>query len=141
MTLDLGSGVYFRPEGRRLLFGASNPEEPEGFREGVDWQWFIEVLLRARARFPWFEELGFDKKSAWWGYYAETPDKNAILGPHPGAPGFFHAAGFSGHGAQQAPAVGKRLARWIAEGEDPLLAPFGYARFLTGAALTEAGVV
>ena len=141
MVVDLGSGVYLRPEGRRLLFGASNPEEPPGFREGVDRQWFIEVLLKARARFPWFEELGFDKKAAWWGYYAETPDKNAILGPHPGAPGFYHAAGFSGHGAQQAPAVGRRLARWIADGEEPLLSRFGYERFLRGEALTEAGVV
>ena len=141
MVVDQGSGVYFRPEGRRLLFGASNPEEPPGFREGVDWQWFIEVLLKARDRFPWFEELGFDKKAAWWGYYAETPDKNAILGPHPGAPGFYHAAGFSGHGAQQAPAVGRRLARWILEGEEPLLSRFVYDRFLRGEALTETGVV
>jgi len=141
LTVDTTSGVYFRPEGPRLLFGASNPAEPPGFREGVDWQWFIEVLLNARARFPWFDTLGLDKKRAWWGYYAETPDKNAILGEHPGAPGWYHAAGFSGHGAQQAPAVGRRLARAILLGSDELVDRFGFERFLRGEPLGEAGVV
>ncbi len=141
LTVDTTSGVYFRPEGPRLLFGASNPAEPPGFREGVDWQWFIEVLMKARARFPWFDTLGFDKKRAWWGYYAETPDKNAVLGEHPGAPGWYHAAGFSGHGAQQAPAVGRRLARAILSGSDELVDRFNLGRFLRDEPLVEPGVV
>jgi sarcosine oxidase subunit beta len=56
----------------------------------------------------------------WWGDYEMTPDHNALIGEHavrastrdPGeataSPGrFLYATGFSGHGFQQAPAVGE----------------------------------
>jgi sarcosine oxidase subunit beta len=37
-----------------------------------------------------------------------TPDHNALIGEESGAPGrFLYASGFSGHGFQQAPAVGE----------------------------------
>ena len=141
LVVDAASGVYFRPEGARFLFGASNPDEPPGFREGVDPDWMVEVLVRAAERFPWFAELGIDRRSAWWGYYAETPDKNAVIGPVPGLEGAWVAAGFSGHGAQQAPAVGRRLADWIVSGRPGPLVPFGFSRLARGAGLREAGIV
>jgi sarcosine oxidase subunit beta len=52
------------------------------------------------------------------GTYDLTPDHGEILGPAPGLPGLWLAAGFSGHGFMMAPAVGRALAAWIA-GEDP----------------------
>ncbi len=141
LVVDAGSGVYFRPEGPRYLFGASHPDQPPGFFEGVDWEWFEEVALLMSQRFPWFSSLGLDLKSAWWGYYAETPDKNAVLGPVPGLSGAWVATGFSGHGAQHAPAVGRRLAGWMLEGQEGGLAAFSLSRFDKGARVFEAGIV
>ncbi len=141
LVVDAGTGVYFRPEGPRYLFGASRPDQPPGFFEGVDGEWFEEVARRMAVRFPWFSSLGLDLKGAWWGYYAETPDKNAILGPVPGLEGAWVATGFSGHGAQHAPAVGRRLADWMLEGKAAGLSAFSLARFARGRRVSEAGIV
>ncbi|BCG82968.1 hypothetical protein MesoLj113b_65100 [Mesorhizobium sp. 113-3-3] len=39
-----------------------------------------------------------------------------MIGPHPQVKNFLFANGFSGHGLQQAPAVGKALAELIVHG-------------------------
>ncbi len=141
MVIDAGSGFYFRPEGPRLLFGRSNPDEAPGFREGMDWAWLEPTLEAALFRFPWFERYALDRKACWWGYYEETPDKNPILGSMPGQEGWVNAAGFSGHGVQQAPAVGEAIAREVLTGCSPELDPFRYQRFSHGRALGERAIV
>ncbi|HVL59256.1 MAG TPA: FAD-dependent oxidoreductase [Burkholderiaceae bacterium] len=113
LTIDAGSGVWLRPEGERLIFGLSDPSE-RGFREGVDWPWLETVYPTALERFPWFEQLSIDRRACWWGYYEVTPDHQPILGPMPDAPGWYNACGFSGHGVQQAAAVGRVVAAEIA---------------------------
>lgn len=127
LTIDLTSGFYLRSEGSRILFGRSNPDEAPGFTEGLDWDWFESTISVGMERFPWLAEVGLDQQACWWGYYEVTPDHNPILGRMPGAENWLNVAGFSGHGVQQAPAVGRLIAEEIMLGEarsiniDPLL--------------------
>jgi sarcosine oxidase subunit beta len=116
LTIDVPSGFYLRSEGQRVLFGRSNPDEPPGFSEGIDWDWFEQTLAVGMERFPWLEETALDAQACWWGYYEDTPDHNPVLGRMPGAESWVNAAGFSGHGVQQAPAVGRVIAEEIMDG-------------------------
>jgi glycine/D-amino acid oxidase-like deaminating enzyme len=116
LTIDVLSGFYLRSEGQRVLFGRSNPDEPPRFREGMDWDWFEQALAAGVERFPWLEETPLDAQACWWGYYEVTPDHNPVLGRMPGADSWVNAAGFSGHGVQQAPAVGRVIAEEIVDG-------------------------
>jgi sarcosine oxidase subunit beta len=116
LTIDVTSGFYLRSEGKRVLFGRSNPEEPPGFTEGMDWDWFEHTLAVGVERFPWLAEAPLDAQACWWGYYEVTPDHHPILGCMPGAEHWVNAAGFSGHGVQQAPAVGRVIAEEILDG-------------------------
>ncbi len=69
-------------------------------------------MAGAAARVPAFEQLR--PGSAWAGHYDMCLlDHNAMVGPLPGLAGGYLAAGFSGHGLQQAPAVGRGLAELI----------------------------
>lgn len=64
------------------------------------------------------------------GWYDVTPDHQPILGPIPGRPGLFVAAGFSGHGFMLAPAVGRIIADAVmGEPPDPALTMLGPGRF------------
>ena len=117
LTIDLQSGFYLRSEGRRILFGRSNPDELPGFTEGIDWDWLEPTLQVGIARFPWLEEVRLDRHACWWGYYEVTPDHNPILGRLPSVENWINAAGFSGHGVQQAPMVGRLIAEEITLGK------------------------
>jgi sarcosine oxidase subunit beta len=141
LTIDLGTGFYLRSEGERLLFGRSNPEEPPGFTEGVDWAWLGPTLEAGLARFPFLSELSLDRRASWWGYYEVTPDHNPILGFV--AEGLLVAAGFSGHGVQQAAMVGRLMAEEVLLGRARSLdiTPFGLERFLKGSLVRERGIV
>ena len=67
LTIDLASGFYLRSEGQRILFGRSNPDEPPGFSEGMDWDWFEPTISVGLERFPWLEETRLDSQACWWG--------------------------------------------------------------------------
>lgn len=150
LTVDLASGFYLRSEGRRVIFGRSNEAEPLGFSEGVDWAWLEPTLEAGLARFPWLAETALDRRASWWGYYEVTPDHHPILGRMPGAEGWLNAAGFSGHGVQQAAMVGRLMVEEIVHGRAVSLDidPLRYERFLTpdgrpsfGAAQHEANII
>ena len=66
-----------------------------------------------------------------------------ILGPHPELPNLLFANGFSGHGLQQAAAVGRALAEWVACGgyRSLDLSALGWQRVLQGRPLRELNVV
>ena len=119
LTIDLATGFYFRSEGQRLIFGQSNLRDI-GFSEGIDWPWLDTVVESALARFPWFEQVALDRRASWWGYYEITPDHNAIIGTDPSEPRWINACGFSGHGVQQAAAVGRLVAQ-LACGQEPFI--------------------
>jgi sarcosine oxidase subunit beta len=93
-----------------------------------------------RELLPQLEFVSFPVLAA--GTYDVTPDHQAILGPVPGLPGLWLAAGFSGHGFMMAPAVGRSLAAAIA-GEEPgeFLGALSPERFARGELVPEPAVV
>lgn len=133
LTIDLVSGFYLRSEGQRILFGRSNPDEPPGFSEGMDWDWFEPTISVGLERFPWLEETRLDRQACWWGYYEVTPDHNPILGRIPGVENWINVAGFSGHGVQQAPAVGRMITEELVLGraQSINIDPLRITRFAT----------
>ena len=139
----LPSGMYFRTEtGGIILLGKSMTEDPEGFNFSWDEKRFMEILWPELAEFvPAFDRLKLVR--GWAGLYAvNTLDGNAILGQWPEINGFYLANGFSGHGLQQAPAVGRYLTELILD--QPLtldLGIFSPERILDHKPLNEVGLV
>ncbi|MGD8764417.1 MAG: FAD-binding oxidoreductase, partial [Desulfobacteraceae bacterium] len=139
----LPSGLYFRTEtGSQILLGKSLDEDPVGFDFNWDDKRFTEVLWPELAEFvPAFDTLKLVR--GWAGLYAvNTLDGNAILGEWPDLKGFFLANGFSGHGLQQGPAVGRYLSELII-GMPPTLdlSIFRPERILENEPLSEGGLV
>lgn len=138
------SGVYFLHEtGRQILTGKSRREEPAGFNFQWDRTYFNETIWPSLAhRIPLFDELKV--VSGWAGLYEVNQwDANGIIGEHPEVRGFYMAVGFSGHGFQQAPAVGKALSEWIRlrRYETVDVHPLGYERILEGRKVLEEEVI
>lgn len=83
-------------------------------------------------------------QSAWAGLYEyNTFDQNGIIGPHPVLQNLVFANGFSGHGIQQSPAVGRAVSEVIVDGRTHSidLSDFGFQRILDGKLLREKNVV
>lgn len=141
------SGIYVRPEGSVYLTGGAEPEEgdhaPDPGDFEVNWPLFEEVIWPVLAtRIPAFEAI--KPTRAWAGHYDyNTLDQNAVIGPHPQVGNFIFANGFSGHGLQQAPAVGKALAELIVHGGYRTVdcSAFRYERVAEGRAFRELNVI
>uniref|UniRef100_A0A3Q2Q2K1 FAD-dependent oxidoreductase domain-containing protein 1 n=1 Tax=Fundulus heteroclitus TaxID=8078 RepID=A0A3Q2Q2K1_FUNHE len=114
------SGVYFRREGLggNYISGISpeEAEEPDTSNLEVDHQFFEDkVWPKLAQRVPAFEKLKVT--SAWAGFYDyNTFDQNGIIGIHPLISNMYFATGFSGHGLQHSPAVGRAVAELILDG-------------------------
>ena len=139
----LPSGLYFRTEtGGLLLIGKSMPDDTVGFDFSWDDKRFMEILWPELWEFvPAFDRLKLLR--GWAGLYAvNTLDGNAILGEWPELRGFYLANGFSGHGLQQAPAVGRYLTELILQRPPVLdLSIFGPERILEARPVSEQGLV
>lgn len=140
------SGLYVRPEGTGFICGIAPREgepDPDTLDLEVDWTPFEEVLWPGLAhRVPAFEAI--KPTGAWAGHYSVSLlDHNAILGPHPELPNFLFANGFSGHGLQQSPAVGRGLMELIVHGgwRSLDLSRFGYERIRRNDPIVERNVV
>jgi FAD-dependent oxidoreductase domain-containing protein 1 len=138
------TGVYFLHEtGRHILTGKSRLEEPAGFNFTWDRQYFNEVIWPDLAfRVPLFNELKLI--GGWAGLYEiNRLDSNALLGQHPEIKGFYMAIGFSGHGFQQAPAIGKAMSELIRLGryETIDVSALNYERIINGKLVIEEEVV
>jgi glycine/D-amino acid oxidase-like deaminating enzyme len=138
------TGVYVRPEGEGFLCGLSPPEDEDpdpGDDFEPDWKYFEERIWPVvAARVPAFESIRTGR--AWAGHYdMNLFDHNALIGPWPHAPHILLACGFSGHGMQQAPAVGLTLAEHLA-GRAPSLdiADLAPGRLLRNQPLVERNV-
>jgi sarcosine oxidase subunit beta len=127
LTIDFSTSFYFHREGPGIVFGG---------REHT----LEEVAAHGVRRLPLLEELPV--QASWWGYYEMSPDHNALVGRTAEPDGFFYATGFSGHGFQQAPAVGEHLAELVAGREPTLdLSAFALERFSRGEERPETFVV
>jgi glycine/D-amino acid oxidase-like deaminating enzyme len=141
------SGFWFRPDGDTGQFLCGSP--PRGVDiddaplDQVDHGLFDEWLWpRLAVRVPQFDELRVT--GSWAGYYEyNTFDQNGLVGRLPGTDNVFVAAGFSGHGLQQAPAVGLGMAELIATGAYGVLdlSPLGLERIAANAPLVERNVI
>jgi glycine/D-amino acid oxidase-like deaminating enzyme len=93
-------------------------------------------------RVPAFENLRLAR--AWAGHYdLNLFDHNAIVGRLPGYDNAYLAAGFSGHGVQQSPAVGRGLSELIVHGGFRALdlGDFAYERIPANRPLIERNVI
>jgi len=142
LVIDAETTFYFHREGPGVLMGMGGKDERPSFDTRVDHAFIAEELLPTAVRvFPPLERAGM--ASAWCGLYEMTPDRHPIIGEAPGIQGFFLANGFSGHGFQHAPIVGKLLAELIVEGRAHTVdvSSLGLERFATGAVVPERRVV
>jgi glycine/D-amino acid oxidase-like deaminating enzyme len=141
------SGVYVRPEGSVYITGGAESEEGEGPADpkdfDADWSLFEDKIWPVLAtRVPSFEAIKATR--AWAGHYDyNTLDQNAVIGPHPEVENFIFANGFSGHGLQQAPAVGKALAELFVHGGYRSIdcSAFSYARIAENRPFRELNVI
>ena len=144
LTID-PSGVWFRPEGRFWLAGTTPApgNDPAGAPLEVQHQEWDDMVWPVLAcRVPAFEAAKV--VNSWAGYYDYNSfDQNGIVGRHPEIDSIVFATGFSGHGIQQSPAVGRAVAELIVHGGYRTLdlSPFGYERISAGRPVREINVV
>lgn len=116
--LLIDTGYYMRPEHGQWIIAtvpeADGPCDVNDFEP--DLHLFEDVIWeQVYARAPGFDAVKVVRH--WVGQYDyNTLDQNAILGPHPDVPNFFFMNGFSGHGLQQSPAIGRGTAEHILTG-------------------------
>lgn len=140
------SGLWFRPEGDDGLFICGGPPlgpDDDFLPLDPEPDLFEERLWPALAkRVPGFESLR--PQRAWAGYYEMNSfDHNGLVGALPQCPNLLLACGFSGHGLQHAPGVGRGVAELIAYGDYRSLdlAPLSPTRIATGQPYRELNVI
>ena len=118
-------------------------DDQYGFNFKVDYRFFLEIVWPEIAeRIPALEALKVMRE--WAGLYSVcTWDSNEILGKHPEIDNLYLAIGFSGHGLQQAPSVGKGLSELIRNGKYQTidLTPFRFERKQENDLIEEMGLV
>ena len=145
LTID-PSGIHVRTDGPETYMAGATPDPDPGVDPGdfgFDHAlWEDRVWPVIATRIPQFEAIRVQR--AWVGHYAyNVLDQNAVVGPHPEVATFLFVHGFSGHGLQQAPAMGRGVAEGIGHGGYRTLdlGPLGYARLQDGRLLTERAII
>lgn len=138
-------GYYLRPEHDHWLCATvpaeDGPCDADDFTpDHTQFEDLIWPALYTRA--PGFEAVKVLR--FWAGHYAYNRlDQNAVVGRWPGLDNLYLATGFSGHGLQQAPAVGRGLSELILEGgyRSLDLAELGAERVLENRPFKELAIV
>lgn len=141
MTIDFASGLYVHPESGGFLFGMADRDEPSSFVKTVDDAWMLQTVEALVERIPAFAEANVMR--GWAGHYEVTPDHNPVLGKIDEVAGLAVAAGFSGHGFMQGPAIGACMAELILDGAATTvdISEFRPSRFAEGALAPEHNVI
>jgi sarcosine oxidase subunit beta len=140
LTVEFATSLYMHRESGGILMGMADPNDPPGYCESVNWDFVPTVVERALARLPLLERAAI--RSAWAGYYEDTPDKHPILGRVAPVDGFLVAAGFSGHGIMHSPATGELIAELITDGRTSLdISALRHSRFAEGRLIPEHHVI
>jgi glycine/D-amino acid oxidase-like deaminating enzyme len=145
LTID-PSGVHMREVGGgTYMIGGHADHDPavdfDDFVMDTD-IWQDKIWPAIATRIPAFEAVKVI--SEWVGHYDyNTLDQNAVTGPHPEVGNFLFLNGFSGHGLQQAPAMGRGTAEWIVHGGYRTLdlSAFHYDRITAGKAMIEGAII
>ncbi|TCB82205.1 NAD(P)/FAD-dependent oxidoreductase [Acinetobacter sp. ANC 4173] len=144
LTID-PTGVFFRPEGQFYLGGTYPKVDPEVDPEDFDVlheEFDEEVWPILAERVPAFEAIKV--VNSWAGHYDYCVlDHNAIVGPHNEVDNFLFCNGFSGHGLQQAPAIGRGLSELITYGNYRALdlSPLSFQRVIENRPFLEDSVI
>jgi len=144
LTID-PSGIHMRTDGTYYMAGCAPDDdmavEPTDFvQDHSIWETKVWPVLAHRV--PQFETIKLI--NSWAGHYAYNRfDQNAVVGPHPEITNFIFCNGFSGHGFQQSPAVGRGIAEYIAyeEYRSLNLLPFAYDRIQKNEPFVESAVI
>ena len=143
-VIDL-SGTFVRPEGPLFLTGNTPLDDGPADYDDFDLhhEEFEDRIWPALFhRIPSFDALRV--QTSWTGHYEYNMlDHNGIVGFHPGIRNFMFANGFSGHGLQQSPAVGRAVAELIVDGGFRTLdlTPFRYERIPANRPFMEEAVI
>ena len=144
LTID-PTGVHFLRHGAYYLAGCAPDLDvavaPDNFEMDLT-IWQDKVWPALAHRVPAFEAVRVERE--WVGHYAyNILDANAVIGPHPDMPNFYFMNGFSGHGLQQSPAMGRGIAEHIISGAYQTLdlGAFGFQRVLAQKPFLETAVI
>ncbi|CAM3843197.1 NAD(P)/FAD-dependent oxidoreductase [Paracoccus yeei] len=143
-VIDL-SGTFVRPEGELFLTGNTPLDDgPADFDDfAIRHDEFEDRIWPALwHRIPAFDALRV--MQSWCGHYEYNMlDHNGIVGFHPQIRNFMFANGFSGHGLQQSPAVGRAVSELILYGAFQTLdlTPFRYERIAANEPFLEEAVI
>lgn len=141
MVMSFYHGIYCQqvPHGG-FVMGLGDPNEVKDYNTDSTWHFMQEMAAKITFILPVLKELRVVRQ--WAGLYDLTPDKTQILGAVAEVPGFFVAAGFSGHGFMIAPVVGKLMAE-VMLGKEPdyPIDMYGFQRFASGDLYVEPSVV
>lgn len=141
LLIDAATSFYLHREADGVLMGMGSPDERASFDLTPDDAFIAEQIVPTAVRvFPPVEAAGL--RSTWAGLYEMTPDRHPIIGTSP-VEGLLLANGFSGHGFQHAPVVGKLLAEIVMEGVARTVdvSSLGLDRFERGDLVVEGRVV
>lgn len=135
LTIDFHQGWYFRREGKGLLLSGPKDDFPS-FNMHTDYEAMAITAENSMRRVPVMEKAQIVR--GWSGLYEISPDHHAILGEVPSLPNFFLAIGFSGHGFQHSPAVGKVMAQLLLREKPSLdISSLSLERFAKGELIKE----
>jgi sarcosine oxidase, subunit beta len=138
-TIDLSSGAYVHPGIDVGVIGGNDRDTAAGFDAAVDWDLTRPLMETLTRRIPAMTEAKI--RRGWAGLRDMTPDDHAIVGPVEAVPGFWVAAGFSGHGFMHAPVIGELIAEWLIDGVPGMdLGALRIERFEGGTSVPETAV-
>jgi sarcosine oxidase, subunit beta len=140
-TIDYSTTAYFHgTEDGGLLMGWADPLETPGFGREVSTDWHHSLRDALKLFAPDIAQVPII--GGWAGLYEMTPDCNAIIGETDTGFRFLYAAGFSGHGFLQGPAVGESI-KDLYLGRPPTVdvSAFNLERFAKPAVRTELGII